>query len=130
LPAQQPERQARIISAHHQLFRSNSAGAIRDARHAGSQLADAPTATRTPAATARVNASCGSSLPLSFADERLPRRSRDVERLFRRRGAYSRFKDLPDREGLLDQWDAYETAATERALRAWCEEHRPSARDE
>jgi hypothetical protein len=41
--------------------------------------------------------------------------------MFQRRGAYARFKDLLDREGLLDQWYAYETAVTERALRAWCE---------
>ena len=63
----------------------------------------------------------GNGLPLRFTDERMPRRYGDVERIFRRRGAYARFKDLLDREGLLDQWYAYETAVTERALRAWCE---------
>jgi hypothetical protein len=63
----------------------------------------------------------GNGVPLRFTDERMPRRYRDVERMFRRRGAYARFKDLLDQEGLLDQWYAYETAVTERALRAWCE---------
>ena len=40
--------------------------------------------------------------------------------MFGRRGAFARFRDLLIREGLRDQWHAFEAAAEERALREWC----------
>jgi hypothetical protein len=43
-----------------------------------------------------------------------------VEGLFRRAGAYGRFKELLQRHGQLDAWFAFEAEATERALRGWC----------
>lgn len=55
---------------------------------------------------------CAEQLPPALAGQ--------VEGLFRRAGAYSRFKDLLDRNGRLEAWFGYEADATERALRDWC----------
>jgi hypothetical protein len=63
----------------------------------------------------------GRPLVRRFCTEQLPPAlAGQVEGLFRRAGAYSRFKELLDRNGRLDAWYAYETEATERALRDWC----------
>ena len=43
--------------------------------------------------------------------------------LFRREGAYARFKALLDSKGALDRWYAYGTESIEQALRAWCAEN-------
>ena len=63
----------------------------------------------------------GNSLALRFVEERLPGRYSDVVSFFRRRGAYARFKGLLAAEGCLEEWYAFEAAATERARREWCE---------
>ncbi len=41
--------------------------------------------------------------------------------MFRRKGAYGRFKPLLQDRGPLERWYAFEAAATERALKDWCE---------
>jgi len=46
-----------------------------------------------------------------------------VEDIFRRRGAYGRFKSLLERRGVLDEWYAYEARHRESALRQWCAEN-------
>jgi hypothetical protein len=51
-----------------------------------------------------------------------PALANQVEGLFRRAGAYGRFKDLLQRHGQLEAWFAFEDEATERALRGWCDE--------
>ncbi len=61
----------------------------------------------------------GKSLVMQYVDEMLPERSEDVWEFFRRRGAYSRFKDLLERNGILNAWYQYETRAIEQALRKW-----------
>jgi hypothetical protein len=63
----------------------------------------------------------GSNLALRFVEEQLPHRYASVEGFFRRQGAYARFKELLAAEGYLEKWYAFEAAATERALRHWCE---------
>jgi hypothetical protein len=65
----------------------------------------------------------GNVLALKFAGEFLPDDFDDVRRIFDRRGAYARFKDLLQRRRVLDQWYEFEARATEAALRAWCEEN-------
>jgi hypothetical protein len=62
----------------------------------------------------------GRNLALDFAADALPDRYKDVEAIFRRKGAYRRFKDLPETEGLLDKWYEFEDAAMNKALREWC----------
>ncbi len=44
--------------------------------------------------------------------------------MFSHRGAYSNFKNLLERRGLLPRWYEYETAAQEKALREWCADQR------
>jgi hypothetical protein len=63
----------------------------------------------------------GRSLALQFAQEHLPRSLETVSGFFRKRGAYSHFKALLANAGQLDAWHRYEAAATESALREWCE---------
>jgi catechol 2,3-dioxygenase-like lactoylglutathione lyase family enzyme len=64
----------------------------------------------------------GRPLVRRFCGERLtPALATQVEGLFRRAGAYGRFKELLQRHEQLDAWFAYEAEATERALRDWCQ---------
>ncbi|EHK53042.1 hypothetical protein [Allomesorhizobium alhagi] len=63
----------------------------------------------------------GKPLALNFAREFLPDDVGYVEQIFRKRGAYARFKDLLQRRDALDQWYDFEANAQERALRMWCD---------
>jgi hypothetical protein len=63
----------------------------------------------------------GRSLALSFVEEHLPSSREAVYGFFRKRGAYSQFKSLLASAGQLNAWHEYEQAATESALRVWCE---------
>ncbi|MFM0610139.1 UPF0158 family protein [Paraburkholderia sediminicola] len=65
----------------------------------------------------------GSSLALRFAAQQLPASYDQVEGFFQRRGAYARFKDLLEREGVLERWYAFEADSVEKALRQWCAEN-------
>jgi hypothetical protein len=65
----------------------------------------------------------GRDLALRFAVSELPHCYDRIVGLFRRKGAYARFKDLLDSEGALERWYKYEAEATEKALRAWCAEN-------
>lgn len=65
----------------------------------------------------------GRGLVIDFAYRHI---SDDIDRVqgyFRRSGAYSRFKDILDRRGLLERWYEFEEEAKERALREWGEEN-------
>ena len=62
----------------------------------------------------------GKNLAIDFVEEVLPDATRDVERMFSRRGAYANFKNLLERRRLLQRWYEYEAAADEKALREWC----------
>lgn len=62
----------------------------------------------------------GRSLVFRFVDEALPHLADEVDAIFRRKGAYGRFKDLLAREGKLEDWHKFEDQADERALREWC----------
>ncbi len=64
----------------------------------------------------------GNRLVLQFVSEYMPDDLADVQDIFRRRGAYSRFKDLLDSRGLLKEWFKYEDHAGKEALRQWCKE--------
>jgi hypothetical protein len=65
----------------------------------------------------------GRRLALRFVAQALPGRYDQVEGFFRRQGAYARFKDLLEREGVLELWYSFEADAVERALRQWCAEN-------
>jgi hypothetical protein len=65
----------------------------------------------------------GRSLALRFVERELPARYEQVEGFFRRQGAYSRFKDLLHREGVLEAWYTFEADSVDSALRQWCAEN-------
>jgi hypothetical protein len=65
----------------------------------------------------------GRRLVLRFAEQELPRDYDTVRDLFRRKGAYARFRRLLESRGALQRWYDYEERATEEALRAWCQDN-------
>ena len=64
----------------------------------------------------------GQYLIFEFVDEYLPDDYDRVRSIFRRRGAYSRFKDFLEERNMLQTWYDFENERTEAALRAWCKE--------
>lgn len=65
----------------------------------------------------------GQGLALTFIDQELPHEYNFVASLFRKRGAYRRFKDMLQYQGLLEKWYAFEERASDDALVAWCQEN-------
>jgi hypothetical protein len=65
----------------------------------------------------------GQSLALSFIDQEIPHEYNFAASLFRKRGAYRRFKELLQTEGLLEKWFAFEANASDLALQDWCKEN-------
>jgi hypothetical protein len=63
----------------------------------------------------------GKALVIEFARQFLPGEFNEVRRIFDKRGAYARFKDLLQRNKALDRWYDFESKATEAALREWCD---------
>ncbi len=64
----------------------------------------------------------GRNLALRFVAQEVPERYDQAVGLFRRKGAYARFKQLLESEGMLDKWYRYEAESVDRALRDWCAE--------
>jgi Uncharacterised protein family (UPF0158) len=64
----------------------------------------------------------GRPVALLFAAKALPDSYDEVRDIFRRRGAFGRFKHLLRTKGVLDQWYAFDEHATQNALREWCDE--------
>jgi hypothetical protein len=63
----------------------------------------------------------GKPLALDFAREFLPKDFDEVRYMFSRRGAYQKFRALVTKRNVLDRWYEFESKATERALREWCQ---------
>ena len=66
----------------------------------------------------------GKNLVSHFVSERIPEEVVNVEKIFRKKGAYSRFKALLEQKGLLDQWHDYENSRQSEALREWCKDNK------
>jgi len=64
----------------------------------------------------------GKHLVLQFTGQQLPDEYETVERIFRRRGAYGRFKEFLYGRGKLDDWYKFENAAIENELVKWANE--------
>ncbi|MGZ8983470.1 MAG: UPF0158 family protein [Methylotenera sp.] len=64
----------------------------------------------------------GQSMALSFIDQELPDDYNTVASFFRKRGAYRRFKELLQAQGVLEKWYAFEANASDTALLDWCRE--------
>jgi len=65
----------------------------------------------------------GQSLVFEFVERSLPDDYGRVRDMFKRRGAYSRFKDFLTAKDLLDDWYGFEHEREQAALRSWCEEN-------
>ena len=65
----------------------------------------------------------GKPLALDFAREFLRNDFDEVRYMFSKRGAYRKFRALITRRNALERWYDFESKATERALRDWCELH-------
>lgn len=63
----------------------------------------------------------GKALALDFAEQFLPKDFGEVRNMFGRRGAYRNFRALLIKRGILDRWYDFESQATDRVLREWCE---------
>ena len=63
----------------------------------------------------------GRPLALEFARQQLPDDADTVASIFRKRGAYRRFKDLLGQRNKLDSWHQFEADAREAAIRDWAE---------
>ena len=65
----------------------------------------------------------GQSLVFEFVEVNLPDADHQVRDIFRRKGAYSRFKEFLASKDLLEPWYRFEHEREQKALRAWCEEN-------
>jgi L-amino acid N-acyltransferase YncA len=65
----------------------------------------------------------GRFLVTRFVRQELPENEAQVDAIFRRRGAYARFKDLLDAKGRLQQWYDFQAAEQKEALLKWCAEN-------
>ena len=65
----------------------------------------------------------GRDLVLSFIESVAPNLHEQVREIFRKKGAYSRFKDLLQRQSLLERWHDYERSETQHALARWAAEN-------
>jgi hypothetical protein len=63
----------------------------------------------------------GRDLVFEFVEAHLPGDFERVRRIFKRRGAYERYKDLLEDRGLLKKWYDYENERETKTLREWCE---------
>ena len=63
----------------------------------------------------------GNDLAVRCAEDHLPKSVDQVERYFRQRGAWSKFKSHLDSAGHFEKWFAYEQRAIEASLTEWAE---------
>lgn len=62
----------------------------------------------------------GRNLVLRFVEANMAHAHGRVHAIFSKPGAYSRYKDLPERHGQLDAWYQFEEQSVEHALCEWC----------
>ncbi|HDH97620.1 MAG TPA: hypothetical protein ENF70_00605 [Deltaproteobacteria bacterium] len=65
----------------------------------------------------------GQRLVFEFVEMYLPDEYHRVRQMFRKRGAYSRYKRFLQSRGMLDAWYEFEKQREERALRQWCKDN-------
>ena len=64
----------------------------------------------------------GQKMALAFIEQVLPDDYNLVASFFRKRGAYRRFRELLQAQGLLEQWFVFEASACDSALLDWCQQ--------
>ena len=65
----------------------------------------------------------GKTLVFEFVDKYLPNDFERIRRIFRKRGAYARYKDLLDDRGFLQKWYDFENTRQTETLRRRCEDN-------
>jgi len=65
----------------------------------------------------------GKRLVFQFVEGNIPEEIARVEKYFRQRGAYSKYKSLLEQKGLLDQWHKFEDDKRKKALIEWCKDN-------
>ena len=65
----------------------------------------------------------GKALVFEFTSTYLPEELDTVHEIFRHKGAYSRYKDLLERKGALEDWYNFENERQDQALKEWCREN-------
>ena len=63
----------------------------------------------------------GNQLAFDFAAQYQAQHYDEVRDMFRRQGAYRRFKDFLERKDMLEKWYAYSDEQVAKALGEWCE---------
>jgi hypothetical protein len=71
----------------------------------------------------------GKALVIEFTSKYFPEELDRVYSMFRSKGAYSRYKDLLERKGFLDEWYKYENERQKAALKEWCMENNIKIKD-
>lgn len=64
----------------------------------------------------------GSRLVFDFVLGNIPDDYEYVRNMFKRRGAYARYKDFLESKGLLRSWNDFENTTQKLALREWCKD--------
>jgi len=65
----------------------------------------------------------GRDLAFEFIAQHLPSEQERVQHIFRRRGAYSRYKDFLESKGMLQAWYDFENEQTKQAIIDWCQDN-------
>lgn len=65
----------------------------------------------------------GQRLVFQFVLQAIPGEEETVHRIFKRPGAYGRFKDFLEKRQLLQQWYDYSAAAQREAIEQWCKDN-------
>ena len=65
----------------------------------------------------------GRNLVFEFVSQQMPEDQEKIYEIFRRKGAYSRYKYFLEKKGLLEKWYEFENKKTKEALLAWCTEN-------
>jgi hypothetical protein len=63
----------------------------------------------------------GNQLAFDFALQYLPKHYEDVRDMFRRQGAYGRFKGFLEAKDMLEKWYAYSEKQELKVLGEWCD---------
>ena len=64
----------------------------------------------------------GRELVFDFVSAHVPGEFENVKRIFSRKGAYGRYKELLESKNQLEAWYEFEQQAVAKALRDWCKE--------
>jgi len=65
----------------------------------------------------------GKALVFAFVDGFMPHAYAEAAAIFRKPGAYGRFRNLLENHGLLDRWRQFQDAGEKEAMRNWCRDN-------